>query len=353
MELSRASSSARRATSSSGQSDMSSSYRARRALRIRARRAEPSADGVSTWARPSTGSGLRSTRPRSTRLATCRLTVLLSSPSRATTSPARNGPASSSSASSPNAAPSRSGWSSADSRAEIARARRSSDAISRSSRTKASWAAGVLIPGSPFGPWPPDDQRGALPQLRHQVAAVRARHRGGDRGLGGHAAGLGGRPPLQQLVHARLQCLDPRLELDDPLDPGEVDAVLLGQPLDLAQQGDVPGAVPPAAAGGPAGSDQPEPVVLPQRLCVHAGELGRHRDDEDGRVVGHRADGVLRAAHFSPPAWTAAVIWGRGSSSISSARVSITLRCAGVSRTGTATSRVTSRSPLRPFPGTP
>ena len=44
------------------------------------------------------------------------------------------------------------------------------------------------------------------------------------------------------------------------------------------------------------------------------------------------------------------MICGRGSSGISSASVSITLRWAGVSLTGTATSRVTSRSPLRPLP---
>src|SRR3712207_8551065 len=41
---------------------------------------------------------------------------------------------------------------------------------------------------------------------------------------------------LEQLVHAGLEGLHARLQLDDPLDPGQVDAVLLGEPLHLAEQ---------------------------------------------------------------------------------------------------------------------
>src|SRR4030095_3664562 len=96
----------------------------------------------------------------------------------------------------------------------------------------------------------------------------------------------------------------PLLELDDPLDAGEVDALLLGEPLHLAQQFHVAGAVTAAAApgapgvgdppawgaprpparrsparaaerrppaGGALGLHDPEPVVLTQRLRVHAG----------------------------------------------------------------------------------
>src|SRR3954469_15311453 len=129
--------------------------------------------------------------------------------------------------------------------------------------------------------------------------------------------------------------------------PGGRPGVTRARPADLR-----------SGAGGPAGADEAEPVVLAQRLGVHAGELGGHGDDEDGRVLGDAAEGVLLGAtrggrHWSPPAWTAAVICGRGSSSISSASVSTTLRWAGVSRAGTATSRVTSRSPARPLPFTP
>ena len=55
-------------------------------------------------------------------------------------------------------------------------------------------------------------------------------------------------------MHPRLQRLDLRLEVDDPLDAGEVDAVLLREPLHLAEQGDVARAVPAAAAGRAAGA---------------------------------------------------------------------------------------------------
>src|SRR4051812_48216220 len=61
----------------------------------------------------------------------------------------------------------------------------------------------------------------------------------------------------QQRLDLPLQRLDLLLERDDPLDPGEVDALLLGQPLHLAQQRHVPGRVAPAAAGGPARVDEP------------------------------------------------------------------------------------------------
>ena len=96
-------------------------------------------------------------------------------------------------------------------------------------------------------PGAPDDERRARPALRHQVSAGRSPNRRHG-GLGRDPPALGELELLEQLVHPGLQRLDPRLELDDPLDAGEVDAVLLGQPLHLAQQRDVPRAVAPAAA---------------------------------------------------------------------------------------------------------
>ena len=48
------------------------------------------------------------------------------------------------------------------------------------------------------------------------------------------------------------QRVDSVLQLEDPLDAGEVDALLLGEPLHLAEQRDVAGRVAPAAAGGAA-----------------------------------------------------------------------------------------------------
>jgi hypothetical protein len=89
-----------------------------------------------------------------------------------------------------------------------------------------------------------------------------------------------------QLPDALLQLDHGLLQLDDPLDPGQVDAVLLAQPLDLAQQRHVPGAVAPPAAGGPARLDQAHPVVLAQRLRMHPGQPGGHRDDQHLRVGG-------------------------------------------------------------------
>src|SRR4051794_26426293 len=146
----------------------------------------------------------------------------------------------------------------------MARERRNSSPISRSRRTKAScWSTTVMVTSSGRGSTArsspstarsvpvarsPDDQGGAGTALWHEVAPVGR----GDRGLGGDPAGLRGLELLEQLVHAGLQRLDPRLQLDDPLDARQVDAVLLGQPLHLAQQCDVAGAVTAATAGGAA-----------------------------------------------------------------------------------------------------
>src|SRR5919107_724685 len=109
----------------------------------------------------------------------------------------------------------------------------------------------------------------------------------------------------------------------------------------------------------PARSDQPQPVVLAQRLRVHAGQLRGDRDDEDRRVLGDGAAhvGLLartvgRETHRAPLCCTAAVIRGRGSPSSASSTLTAS-SAAGVSRLGTATSTVTSRSPDRPLPGTP
>ena len=85
-----------------------------------------------------------------------------------------------------------------------------------------------------------------------------------------------------QLAHPRAQRGDLVLELEDARDAGEVDA-LAGQPRTSRSTRDVARGVAPAAAGGAARRDQPEPVVLPQRLRVQAGQLGGDRDDEDRR----------------------------------------------------------------------
>ena len=107
--------------------------------------------------------------------------------------------------------------------------------------------------------------------------------------------------------------------------PGEVDAVLLGQPLHLTEQRHVPRAVAAPAAGRPPGADQAQPVVLPQGLRVHAGQLARPPRSRRRRRRRRRPRGVLAPARSTRlgvirlPACTAAVICGRGSSFISSA----------------------------------
>ena len=65
--------------------------------------------------------------------------------------------------------------------------------------------------------------------------------------------------------------------------PDRLTPVLLGQPLYLAQRQHVAQRVPAAAAGGPAGRHQPQPVIRPQRLRVQAGQLGGDGDDVHGR----------------------------------------------------------------------
>ena len=87
-------------------------------------------------------------------------------------------------------------------------------------------------------------------------------------------------------------------ELEDPLDAGEVDAVG-GQPRTSRSRSMSRSGVAPAAPPVRPGDDQAEPVVLAQGLRVHAGELGGHRDDEDGWR--RRAMAVRRPARLTTP----------------------------------------------------
>src|SRR5690606_8070093 len=90
---------------------------------------------------------------------------------------------------------------------------------------------------------------------------------------------------LPQPVDLVLEAAHPLLEVEDPLDAGEVDALLDREPLHLTEQLDVTDGVAPAPAAGAGRGDDPEAVVLAQRLRVHARELGGHRDDEDRQVL--------------------------------------------------------------------
>ena len=118
------------------------------------------------------------------------------------------------------------------------------------------------------------------------LAATLARlphHHGGALGHDRDVAALP-RAQLVELVghlaHAGLQRLDLVGQLDDALDAGEVDTLVLRQPLHLTQQIDVVLRVAAAAAGAALRADQAEPVIGAQRLRMHAGQLGGHRDQE-------------------------------------------------------------------------
>ncbi len=176
----------------------------------------------------------------------------------------------------------------------------------------------------------PDDESG-----RRRVAR---------RQLGTRVVEFGG-----QFGDALAQRVDVGLELDDAFDAGEVDALVLREALHLAQQRDVARRVAPPAAAGASRRDQAEPVVLAQRLRVHAGQLRGDRDDEDRRVLGD----VLTPAACSPPRASAAVICGRGSSCCVVAYFCSASRASSVSAVGTATSTVTSRSPVADLVATP
>ena len=211
------------------------------------------------------------------------------------------------------------------------------------------------LSGAPAGARPPGPRRAAL-------RAATGRH-GDDlaRAPGREHPPRRGRPGAQLLelvaqpvgLVAQPVVLD--LELEDPLDPGEVDALLLRQALHLAEQRDVARGVAPAAAGGRARDDETEPVVLPQRLRVHAGELRGDRDDEHRRVSSRRSRrrarsvlGPLLSGHrrlrcLAPPAGQQ--VGARVLTAVAAAKASSASRASPSSRCGTATWTVTSRSP--------
>ena len=131
---------------------------------------------------------------------------------------------------------------------------------------------------------------------------------------------------------------------DDALDALEPEA-LGGQLRDRAQQLDVAQRVAAAATTGAAGRDQTEPVVGAQRLRVQPGQLGGDADHEDLRLragrdeVTHgRATVVMHLLEQCRPR-VGAVAGSAQASTAASGRRS--------SSSGTCTSTVTSRSPLR------
>src|SRR5262245_36974197 len=136
------------------------------------------------------------------------------------------------------------------------------------------------------------------------------------------------------------------LQLQHPLHAVEVEA-LVGQLLDAAELLDVGVAVPAAAAGGARRVDQPLALVDAQGLRMDPGQLGGHRDHihrprRFTAVATHRShpSSIPRCARGDLPSFAAA-------------SASTALRSSSVSFWGTATSTVTSRSPVLRDLGTP
>ena len=104
----------------------------------------------------------------------------------------------------------------------------------------------------------------------------------------------------RQFGDPRLQRLHLVGQLDDALDTGQVDALVLGQALNLPKQLDIAFGIAPSAAHGALRADQTEPVVGAQSLGVHPGQFGRYRDQERSRF--RRIAGVSGGVHGRLPA---------------------------------------------------
>ena len=167
--------------------------------------------------------------------------------------------------------------------------------------------------------------------------------RGAGAERGAQALHLGAEQP-----DLRAQALVLGLELQDAWMPARL-TPSAGEPRDLAQPRDVAQRVEPVAAAGAVGRDEPEPVVLPQRLRVQPGDLRGDRDGVDracassGRsrssLIAHRSAFLARAEQVG-----ARVVVGRRVARTPAAPPWRPVE----SRCGTATSTVTSRSPLVP-----
>jgi hypothetical protein len=108
---------------------------------------------------------------------------------------------------------------------------------------------------------------------------------------------LDGLPGLAAyLVELGSQRLELGLELEDALDPGQVQAVV-GEVLDAAQERDVVVAVATASAFGSRRLEQPLALVDAQGLRMDTGELGGDRDDVHRPLRAATTDGT----HVSLP----------------------------------------------------
>jgi hypothetical protein len=90
---------------------------------------------------------------------------------------------------------------------------------------------------------------------------------------------------LRQLLHPGAEVVDLVLHVQDPADALQIDALILREPLDQAEPRNVACRVASTPLGRTPRRDQAHPVVGPQRLGVHASEVGCDGDDKDWRVM--------------------------------------------------------------------
>src|SRR5207248_3846319 len=108
-----------------------------------------------------------------------------------------------------------------------------------------------------------------------------------------------------ELLQATTHAVQLVLHRDDHLHAGQVDAVLLGQLLDHAETLDVAPGIATRVARRAGRLQEALALVDPERLRVHAGQLGGDADDVDGAVVepfGVRPPGLapsVRHAHLT------------------------------------------------------
>src|SRR5829696_6351860 len=114
-------------------------------------------------------------------------------------------------------------------------------------------------------------------------------------------------PPI--LLVALFKLCDPSLEVEDPLDPGEVQP-FGGELLDPLQQLDIALRVEARVLRRALRLDQPPGLVHAQGLRVHLGQVGGDRDHEDAPLRVDRSGDRFApdAAHAAPAAHRAALL---------------------------------------------
>src|SRR5918999_2305569 len=181
--------------------------------------------------------------------------------------------------------------------------------------------------------------RQAWQRQGHQLAAALLLEHPGD---------LAAAAPLslearQHLLELLASSLHLQLELHDHLDPREVDAPL-GELLDHAQAGDVALGVPAGVPRRPGRMQQALPLVDPEGLGMHSGELRGHADDVDSSVLAP----LLPLVHRLHPSSHASPRRPRGLSPAASCSCFRSCFSSLDRREGTSTWTVTMRSPLPP-----